>query len=61
MKVSIEGTPKEINELLQVIVSNQEQGSDTVLSYDAETGIGITITPEGKKQTKVTGDLVAGI
>lgn len=25
MKVSIEGTPKEIKELLQVIVSNQEQ------------------------------------
>lgn len=40
MKVSIEGTPKEINELLQVIVSNQEQVSDTVLSYDAETGEG---------------------
>lgn len=40
MKVSIEGTPKEIKELLQVIASNQEQTSDTVLSYDLETGEG---------------------
>lgn len=38
MKVSIEGTPKEINELLQVIVSNQEQ---KVVDFFEEMQVGL--------------------